>query len=161
MRYPRTKIHNLKSPIQNGEVGQSLTAFMLIAALGMLLIIGLLYDAGAVAVAQVRAQDAVDLAAQEAAKALDTSAFYRSQRIALRADAPALAQQHLQDYYPEGRLTVTGLYLTQPDARHWALTLTTRVDVPMRFLRMIGIRRVQRHLRAVAVPAFGANQEGQ
>ncbi len=161
MRYPRTKIQNRQSKIVNREAGQSLTAFMLIAALGMLLIIGLLYDAGAVAVAQVRAQDAADLAVQEAAKQLDMRGFYGSQQIRLAADAPAVAQQYLAQAYPEGNLTLTGLYVTRPDSRHWAITLTARVAIPMRFLRMIGIRRIERNIRTVGVATFGANQEGQ
>ena len=89
----KSRIQNLKSD----ETGQSLTVLVLVASLAMLLIVGLLHDAGAVAVAQVQAQAAADLAVQEAAKELDLAAFYAGQRVTLTSGALQLAQQRLTE----------------------------------------------------------------
>lgn len=152
----KSRIQNLKSD----ETGQSLTVLVLVASLAMLLIVGLLHDAGAVAVAQVQAQAAADLAVQEAAKELDLAAFYAGQRVTLTSGALQLAQQRLTEYYT-GPLQLTGLGLEQPTSRHVAIRLTARLVVPTPYLRLIGIPTIERHIQAVAVPAFGNQWEGQ
>ncbi len=156
-----------RSPLRKrlrNESGQSILTFMLIAMLVLVLTIGLLHDLGALAVAQVRAQDAADLAVQDAVRqGLDLNAFYAGQQISLTSGAVPLAQQRLRTYYGarEGEIELLNLYLTRPDARHWTLTLEARLEVPTRFLSWVGIPHIERYLRATAVPAFGAEQEGQ
>jgi len=142
------------------ESGQSITVLVIIASLAMLLIIGLLHDGGAVAVAQVQAQAAADLAAQEAVKNLDLGAFYSGQRIELTAGALAIAQQRLAEYYT-GPLTLTILEVVYPNRHNVAVRLEARLLVPTPYLRMIGIARIERSIQTVAVPAFGNEYEGQ
>ncbi len=157
------RVGNRKSAIRNlksDESGQSITVLVIIASLAMLLIIGLLHDGGAVAVAQVQAQAAADLAAQEAVKNLDLGAFYSGQRIELTAGALAIAQQRLAEYY-QGPLTLTTLEVVYPNRHNVAVRLEARLLVPTPYLRMIGIPRIERRIQTVAVPAFGNEREGQ
>lgn len=141
--------------------GQSITTTVLLMVPVLLLAIGLLYDAGAVAIAQVRVQDAADLAVQDAVKYLDYGAFYAGQRVTVSPEAVYMAQQRLAEYYPEGAVSLTGLSLRWPDVSHVALHLQAHTEIPTRFLWLVGINSIERRVQAVAVPAFGSEGEGQ
>ena len=141
--------------------GQSITTTVLLMVPVLLLAIGVLYDAGAVAIAQVRVQDAADLAVQDAVKYLDYGAFYAGQQVTVSTEAVSVAQQRLAENYPEGTVNLTGLFLTWPDARHVALHLHAYTEIPTRFLWLVGINSIERRVQAVAVPSFGAEGEGQ
>ncbi len=141
--------------------GQSITTTVLLMVPVLLLAIGILHDAGAVALAQVRVQDAADLAVQDAVKYLDYGAFYAGQRVTVSTEAVAMARQRLAEYYPEGVVNLTGLSLMYPDAKHVALRLDANTEIPTRFLWLVGISSIERRFQAVAVPAFGSEGEGQ
>jgi len=142
------------------EKGQSLLLQATLWAFMLTLIIGLVYDLGAVAVAQVQAQDAADLAVQEAAKALNATDFGATQEVRLSPAAVNLARARLVEY-SGGRVTLTHLAVVHPDARHWALQLDGEVRVKMRFLAWIGIPKITRQVHARAIPAFGVEMEGE
>ncbi len=162
---PRAVSHRLALAVTNSrskladERGQSLLAPAILWAFALTLIIGLVFDLGAVAIAQVRAQDAADLAVQEAAKTLDLSNFGAGQEIVLSSAAVGRARSCLAEY-SNGHVTLTRLVLYQPDARHWALQLDGEIHIKMRFLSWVGIDEVERRVHAQAVPAFGAESEG-
>ena len=141
--------------------GQSITTTVLLMVPVLLLAIGLLYDAGAVAIAQVKVQDAADLAVQDAVKYLDYGAFYAGQQVTVSTEAVYVAQQRLAEYYPEGTVNLTGLSLLWPDAKHVALHLAANTEIPTRFLWLVGIDSIERRVQAVAVPSFGSEGEGQ
>ncbi len=143
------------------ERGQSITIMVLFLLPVLLLAVGLLVDLSHVAVGQVRAQDAVDLAAQDAAKELDAGSFVVRQQVRLQPGALQVAQARAREYAGGDWLTVTDLSLIYPDARHVAVYLAGEVEIPTRFMGLIGIRTITRRVAAVAVPAFGITGEGQ
>lgn len=146
--------------ILSAETGQSLLIQTLVLIPLLVLLIGLVYDLGAVAVVQARLQDAADLAVQDAAKTLSYAAFWDTQEIRLAATSGDLAAQRLAEY-SQGQAYLAGLYMAQPDNRHTALYLVAEAKITTPFLRLIGIPTVIRRARAVAVPAFGIGAEGE
>jgi Flp pilus assembly protein TadG len=126
----------------------------------LVLMIGMVYDLGAVAVAQVRAQDAADLAVQDAAKHLAWGAFFVGQQVTLGDDAVPVATERLQAY-SGGHVTLQALYLVPGADGATALYLAGETTVPMRFLGLLGIRQVTRRVEAFAVPGFGIETAGQ
>jgi len=140
--------------------GQSLVTQTLILVPVLLLMIGLIFDLGAVAIAQAAGQDAADLAVQDAAKYIATGAFYRNQEIIVGPAAFELAAGRLHTY-SRGRARLLGMWLVRPDDRHRAIWLEAEIEVPLRFLRLVGMPTATRRIRASAVPAFGIRREGE
>jgi hypothetical protein len=140
--------------------GQSLVTQMLILVPVLLLMIGLIFDLGAVAIAQAAGQDAADLAVQDAAKHISRDAFYARQEVAVSVVAFDLAARQL-DVYSRGQARLLGLWLVRPDDRHLALWMEAEIEIPLRFLRLVGIPTATRRIRASAVPAFGIRREGE
>jgi hypothetical protein len=156
MKLILTKIlHKLHRP-----EGQSLVTQMLILVPVLLLMIGLVFDLGAVAIAQAAGQDAADLAVQDAAKHISRDAFYTRQEVAVSVVAFDLAARQL-DVYSRGQAHLLGLWLVRPDDRHLALWMEAEIEIPLRFLRLVGIPTAKRRIRASAVPAFGIRREGE
>lgn len=140
--------------------GQSLLTQTLLLIPVLLLMIGLIFDLGAVAIAQTAGQDAADLAVQDAAKHISRDAFYTNQEIVVSVVAFDLAARQL-DVYSRGQARLLGLWLVRPDDRHLALWMEAEVEIPLRFLRLVGIPTATRRIRASAVPAFGIRREGE
>jgi hypothetical protein len=140
--------------------GQSLVTQMLILVPVLLLMIGLIFDLGAVAIAQAAGQDAADLAVQDAVKHISRDAFYTNQEVAVSVVAFDLAARQL-DVYSRGQARLLGLWLVRPDDWHLALWMEAEIEIPLRFLRLVGIPTVKRRIRASAVPAFGIRREGE
>jgi hypothetical protein len=122
--------------------------------------IGLVYDLGAIAIAQAAGQDAADLAVQDAAKYISQSAFYAKQEVGVGPGAFDLAVYRL-GAYSNGQAQLRGLWLVRPDDRHLALWLEAEIEIPLPFLRLVGISTATRRIRASAVPAFGIRYEGE
>ena len=131
------------------------TLMLVLLALTLVLVVGLENDLGRVAVAQTIAQDAADLAVQDAAKQIDIEHFAATQEVILAPDAVYVASYWV-DWMTEGRMQVTGLYTT-PEGE---VVLEGQVEVETRFLGMIGIPKIYRRVVAVARPRFGAQEEG-
>jgi hypothetical protein len=140
--------------------GQSLLTQTLLLVPVLLLMIGLIFDLGAVAIAQAAGQDAADLAVQDAAKHISRDAFYTNQEVAVSVVAFDLAARQL-DVYSRGQARLLGLWLVRPDDRHLALWMEAEIEIPLRFLRLVGIPTAKRRIRASAVPAFGIRREGE
>jgi len=131
------------------------TLMLVLLALTLVLVVGLENDLGRVAVAQTIAQDAADLAVQDAAKEIDVAHFAATQEVILTPDAVYVASYWV-DWMTGGRMQVTGLYTT-PEGE---VVLEGQVEVETRFLGMIGIPKIYRRVVAVARPRFGAQEEG-
>lgn len=141
------------------ERGQSLLTQAMFLIPVLILVIGLTYDLGAVAVAQVRLQDCVDLAAQDAVKNIDYGWFFTYQDISLTPAALDVARDRLAQY-SGGQAQLTGLSV-EYTAQYMMLRLRAETRVPMRFLRLAGITAVTRRAEALALPAFGIEGAGQ
>ena len=137
------------------EQGQSIVAILLLLIPVLILVIGLVYDLGNVAAAQTVAQDAADLAAQDAAKQIDVGHFLETQEVILAPDAVWVASWRV-DYVTSGRMQLLDLYTTAEEQ----IVLNGQVAVKTRFLGVIGIPTVHRRVEAIARPRFGAQKEG-
>ena len=137
------------------ERGQSFTAQMLVILPLLLLLFGLVYDLGNVAAGVSIAQNAADLAAQEAGKMVDVGHYMAYQEIRLRPEAASVAQS-IADELTGGAFVVDGLYLDG------ALVLVEgRVAVRTPFLEtFMGRRNITRPVVGIAEAAYGIEQEG-
>ena len=140
--------------------GQSLLTQTLLLIPVLLLMIGLIFDLGAVAIAQTAGQDAADLAVQDAAKHISRAGFYANQEVGVSPAAFDLAAHQLH-VYSRGQARLRGLWLVRPDDRHLALWLEAEIEIPLHFLRLVGLSTATRRIRAAAVPAFGIRHEGE
>jgi len=136
--------------------GQSYTTMFLLALPLLIVIIGMVYDLSNVAIAQTMAQNAADLAAQEAAKQINVGHFLAHQQIVLAPEALAIANATVAAM-TDGQMTVRNLQLLDGGRR---IYLEGEVRVHTLILPLIGISEVRREVRAVAEPAFGIQQEG-
>jgi uncharacterized membrane protein len=132
-----------------------MTVLALLLVPALVLVIGLVSDLGRVATAQTIAQDAADLAVQDAAKQIDVEHFAATQEIVLAPDAVHVAAYWV-DWTTEGRMQVTDLYTTLDGQ----IVLEGQVEVKTHFLGMIGIPKIYRRVVAVARPRYGIQQEG-
>lgn len=142
------------------ERGLSLLVQALLVVPILVAIIGLTYDLGAVAIVQARAQDAIDLAAQDAAKELNVGRFTAGQEVTLSQGAVARAQARLAEY-SGGQVQLVSARLVKPDPAHTGVFLSGVTVVPTRFLRTLGVTQITRRVAATAIPAFGIAGEGQ
>ena len=137
------------------ERGQSIVVMLLLLIPILVLVIGLVYDLGNVAAAQTIAQDAADLAVQDAAKQIDLAHFVDTQEVILAPDAVRVASWWV-DYMTDGRMQLLDLYTTAEGQ----IVLTGQVVVKARFLGMVGIPVIRRRVVAIARPRYGAQKEG-
>jgi hypothetical protein len=144
--------------VLNDERGQSIVVMLLLLVPLLVLVIGLVHDLGNVAAAQTIAQDAADLAVQDAAKQIDTAHYQATQEILLAPDALTVASWWV-DYATGGQMQVLNLYVST-DGIDAAIVLEGQVTVRTRFLDVIGIPVIHRRVVAVARPRFGAQDEG-
>lgn len=141
--------------LHHDERGQSIVVMLLLLIPILILVIGLVYDLGNVAAAQTVAQDAADLAAQDAAKQIDVQHFLETQEVVLAPDAVWVASWWV-DYVTAGRMQLLNLYTTAEGQ----IVLKGQVAVDTRFLGVVGIPTVRRQVLAIARPRFGAQNEG-
>ena len=141
--------------LHHDERGQSIVVMLLLLIPILILVIGLVYDLGHVAAAQTVAQDAADLAAQDAAKQIDVQHFLETQEVVLAPDAVWVASWWV-DYVTAGRMQLLNLYTTAEGQ----IVLKGQVAVDTRFLGVVGIPTVRRQVLAIARPRFGAQNEG-
>lgn len=138
-----------------GERGQSFTLMLLVILPMLILVFGLVYDLGNVAVGVSIAQNAADLAAQEAGKLIDATYYMTYQDIRLRPEA-ALAAQQVADEMTGGAFVVDGVYVDGEFIR-----VEGRVAVRTPFLEaFLGQRNVMRPVVGIAEAAYGIEQEG-
>jgi len=146
---------NHRNNILDDERGQSIVVMLLLLIPILVLVIGLVYDLGNVAAAQVIAQDAADLAVQDAAKQIDIERFIATQEVVLGPDALYVATWMVSQA-TRGQMQVLRLYTT-PEGE---IVLEGQVSVRTRFLRVVGFPDIRRRVVAIARPRFGAQREG-
>ncbi len=149
------KIESKAPGLLRDERGQSLVVMLLLLVPVLVLVIGLVHDLGNVAAAQTIAQDAADLAVQDAAKQIDLDHYETMQEILLAPDALVVARWWVTQT-TGSQMQVLHLYTTLEDE----IVLEGQVTVRTRFLSAIGISTIQRRVVAVARPRFGAQGEG-
>jgi hypothetical protein len=148
---PRTNYRRLLL----GQRGQSFTAQLLVILPLLVLLFGLVYDLGNVAAGVSIAQNAADLAAQEAGKMVDVGHYMTYQEIRLRPEAAVVAQS-IADELTQGAFVVDGLYVDGPH-----VLVEGRVAVRTPFLEtFMGRRAITRPVIGLAEAAYGIEQQG-
>lgn len=110
----------------------AVTLFLVIAALGLLSLVGLVVDGGAKVRAVQRADRLAAEAARAAGQAIDVRAVLAGQAIRVdRRAAVAAARQYLEDAGGHGTVEVSGAGR--------GLTVTTTATVPTVLLGLIGV----------------------
>lgn len=147
---------NLKPSTSNDELGQSFILMLLVILPLLLLVLGVAYDLGNVAAGVVIAQNAADLAAQEAGKLVDVDYFVRWQEVRLRPEAVLVAQQVVSDL-TDGAFRVDAIYVEEG-----FILVEGQVSVQTPFLQaFLGIPRITRPVQGAAEIAHGAEAEGE
>ena len=137
------------------ERGQSFILMLLVILPVLILVFGLVYDLGNVAAGVSIAQNAADLAAQEAGKLIDVNYYMTYQDIRLRPEAALVAQQ-VADEMTGGAFVVDGVYVEGEFIR-----VEGRVSVRTPFLdTFLGRRNITRPVVGIAEAAYGIEQEG-
>lgn len=133
----------VSSPRVTRAAGQTLVVFALVLAFFLAGMLALIADLGTVFVSYNRIDDAVLLAIQAGASAVDRGSFYTGQ---LALD-PGAAEQRCQD-------SLTAAHLTgrcTADARSVRAEVNVAVELPV---PLLGVR-VPIHVGRTARPAFG------
>ncbi len=139
------------------ETGQSFVVMFLVVLPVLLLALGVAYDLGNVAAGVTVAQNAADLAAQEAGKLVDVDYVAQWGEVRLRPEAALVAQQ-VADDLTGGAFQVDGVYVVGRDR----VLVEGRVSIRTPFLRtFLGIPRLTRPVQGVAEAAHGAEREGE
>jgi len=130
--------------------------FVLILPL-LLLVLAVAHDLGNMAAGAAIAQDAADLAAQEAAKLVDVDHFIQYQEVRLRPEALMVAQM-VADDLTGGAFQVDRVIVVQGNV----VVVEGRVSVRTPFLSaFVGVPRVTRPVMGVAQAAHGAERQGE
>ena len=135
---------------RGGERGQSFVVMLLVVLPVLLLVLGLAYDLGNLAAGVTVAQNAADLAAQEAGKLVDVEYYMVYQDVRLRPEAALVAQQ-VADEMTGGAFRVQGVHV-----REAVVVVEGEVAVRTPFLHaFLGWRSVGRPVIGVAQAAYG------
>jgi hypothetical protein len=136
------------------ERGKSLIIMLLAVLPMLLLLLGATYDLGNAATGVVIAQNAADLAAQEAGKLVDMMHFMEWAEVRLHPMAPMVAQQ-VADELTGGAFKVYNVYIVQDRF----VVVEGEVTVRTPFLAtFVGMRSVTRPVRGVAEAAYGIEE---
>lgn len=128
----------------------SVTLFVVIAALGLLVLAGLVVDGGAKVRALQRADRIAAEAARAAGQAVDTTAVLRGQAVRVNAsEALAAAQAHLHAAGVEGSASIGG--------GGSSVIVTTSTRVPTTFLGLIGVTELTARGHSEAALVTSAN----
>jgi uncharacterized membrane protein len=139
----------------NAERGQSFTVMLLVILPLLILLFGIVYDLGNVAAGVSIAQNAADLAAQEAGKMVDVNSYMTYQDIRLRPEAALVAQQ-VADEMTEGAFVVDAVCIDGA-----MVVVDGRVSVRTPFLNtFLGRRAITRPVVGIAEAAYRIEQEG-
>jgi len=138
------------------ETGQSFIVMVLVVLPLLLLVLGASYDLGNVAAGVTIAQDAADLAAQEAGKLVDVDYLGARQEVRLRPEAAWVAQQ-VADDLTGGAFRVEGVHVQGK-----VVVVEGWVTVRTPFLgTFLGMHTVTRPVQGVAEAAHGAEAGGE
>ncbi|HIQ01104.1 MAG TPA: hypothetical protein EYH30_03085 [Anaerolineales bacterium] len=139
------------------ERGQSFVVMLLVILPVLLLALGVAHDLGNAAAGVTIAQNAADLAAQEAGKLVDVGYMAEWGEVRLRPEAAMVAQQ-VADDLTGGAFQVEGVYVVGRNL----VVVEGRVSVRTPFLRaFLGVPRLTRPVMGVAEAAHGAEGRGE
>ena len=134
--------------MQRDEDRGSVTAYLLIMTVALILLAGLVLDGGAALAAHGRAADTAQQAARAGADALDVASLRSPTPAGLSAN-PAAAQRAAQAVLGaagiSGEVTVSGSQVT----------VSARVSEPTAILSMVGVDQVGGSATATALPLHG------
>lgn len=139
------------------EKGQSTLVFALGMVVLMWLLIGLMDDLGRLALAEIRALDAVELAAQDAANWVDTNIFWGAQEVKLSPAAMGHAQQ-TASALSDGRVTLGSLGIAGGGR---VLVVSADLEVPLKWMARVGVPVGRRTFRVSTTPSYGLQVENE
>ncbi len=150
----------LRKNWRRSESGYTVTFQAVYYTVMLFMFFALIYDFGNVGYAFSVTSNVARLAAQDAAKDIDTSTFINDQQIRLKSDALARAQNYV-DGMTNGRMKITSLTINHLNTRDvLVLQAYTTADVPV-LHSLFGLAPVTLWISAYAEPAYGISREGQ
>lgn len=130
-----------------GDSGQ-VTAFVVVMAAALILLVGLVMDGGLTLAARERALGEAQKAARAGAQAINLATYRQNGNLALNpAQAAADARAYLACIGAPGTATATTT----------TVTVTVTIVQPMQILSAAGLHAVTVHATATAVPVRGIN----
>jgi hypothetical protein len=131
-----------------GKDSGQVTAFVVVMAAALVLVIGLVLDGGLTLAARERALGEAQEAARAGAQAIDLAVYRQDGDLVLDpAQAEADADAYLASIGATGTATATG----------GLVTVTVTIVQPMQILSAAGLQAVTVHASATAVPVRGIN----
>ncbi|MBN1286802.1 MAG: hypothetical protein JXB47_15490 [Anaerolineae bacterium] len=137
------------------EQGQGTLIFAIGIIAIMWVVIGLADDLGRLALAEIRALDAVELSAQDAANLVDPFVFDGTQRVRIGGAANAFAL-YRADMLTGGRVTIEGVAVSEGRIR-----AAGSVDVPMKWMWRLGVPVGRRAFAVDAMSSYGLQVENE
>ncbi|MCL4505278.1 MAG: hypothetical protein M1434_12155 [Chloroflexi bacterium] len=145
---------------RKAEAGYTITFQAVYYTVMLFVFFALIYDFGGLGYTFSVTSNVARLAAQDAAKDVDTSTFVTDQQIRLSPDALTRAQAYV-DGMTNGQMTITSLTINHLDTRDViALEAYTTVNLPV-LHSLFGMPPITLWISAYAEPAYGISQEGQ
>ena len=135
---------------QAGRDSGQVTAFVVVMAAALVLMIGLVLDGGLTLAARERALGEAQEAARAGAQAVNLVTYRQDGDLVLDpAQAEADASAYLASIGATGTVTATG----------GLVTVTVTIVQPMQILDAAGLRAITVHATATATPELGINGE--
>ena len=133
-----------------GRDSGQVTAFVVVMAAALVLMIGLVLDGGLTLAARERALGQAQEAARAGAQAINLALYRQDGKLVLiPGQAAADARAYLASIGANGTASVTGN----------AVTVTVSIVQPMQILDAAGLRAITVHATATATPELGINGE--
>lgn len=142
------------------ESGYTITIQAIFYIFLLFIFLAFVFDFGLVGYLYSIATASMKVAAQDAAKNIDTTVFVNTQQIRLSDGALGIAQQEVTNM-SGGKVQVLSLYVSHLATRD-VIVITGHVDCPLPLLgSLFGLKMIIVPVQAYAEPAYGINQEGQ
>ncbi len=142
------------------ESGYTITIQAVFYTFLLFIFLAFVFDFGLVGNLYSIATASMKVAAQDAAKNIDTTVFATTQQIRLSNGALGIAQQEVTNM-SGGKVQVLSLYVSHLATRD-VIVITGHVDCPLPLLgSLFGLKMIIVPVQAYAEPAYGINQEGQ
>ena len=153
----RSKITGFRHKI---ESGYTITIQAVFYTFLLFIFLAFVFDFGLVGYLYSIATASMKVAAQDAAKNIDTTYFANTQQIRLTDGALGIAQQEVTNM-SGGKVQVLSLYVSHLTTRD-VIVITGHVDCPLPLLgSLFGLKMIIVPVQAYAEPAYGISQEGQ
>ena len=154
------RLPHLQRMRRSAESGYTITIQALYYTLLLFIFFALIYDFGNVGYVQSIGSNAVRMAAQDAAKSIDTNVFLDTQEIRLNGGAVGRAQDVVNGM-TGGKVTINNVSVQSLQTRDVIVVEgTARAQMPI-LGSLFGLWSVDLPLKAYAEPAYGIQLEGQ